>query len=206
MAETDTKPRAAVIAIAGYRKGGGLVALDEIESYWTRLRDAAGDLPGRGQIEPRGFARALSNAFIAEATTARHLRLRLAGQHLQDLMGMDMRGMPVSALVLPESRPRLEEEISGLLADMSRPVRLQMISPRGYGRQALFAGMVLLPLAREEGMPPRVLGGIASVGTVGWSPRRFQIIGTGIREEAPVPERATAPTLRVIEGGVMENA
>ncbi|ARE38438.1 hypothetical protein RGUI_0297 [Rhodovulum sp. P5] len=204
MADIEKSPRAAVISIAGYRKSGELAALDEVEAYWSSLRETNGSLPTRAQLEPRGFARALSNCFVAEAIAPHHLRLRLAGQHLHELMGMEMRGMPLSALVLPESRPQLQKTIGELLSDMDAPVRLRLISPRSYGRQALFAGMLLLPLAPEAGSPQRVLGAIATVGTVGWTPRRFQILGVG--EEQVRPERQERPALRVIEGGVVENA
>jgi len=204
MAETDKRPRAAVISIAGYRKGGEMSALDEVEGYWARLHDELGELPTRAQLEPRGFARALSNCFVAEAIAPHHLRLRIAGQHLNELMGMEMRGMPLSALVLPESRPNLQEAIGGLLSERDAPVRMRVISPRSYGRQALFGGLLLLPLGQEPGAPQRVLGALSTVGSVGWTPRRFQILGVG---EAPQPpERQERPQLQVIDGGITEDA
>lgn len=204
MADFEQGPRAAVISIAGYRKSGELAALEEVESYWADLRDTHGALPTRAQLEPRGFARSLSNCFVAEAIAPHHLRLRLAGQHLHDLMGMEMRGMPLSAIVLPESRPQLQQVIGQLLTDLDAPVRLRLISPRSYGRQALFAGMVLLPLAPEAGAPQRVLGAIATVGTVGWTPRRFRILGVG--DEHRPPARQERPELRVIDGGALQEA
>jgi hypothetical protein len=201
MVDSETRPRAAVIAISGYRKGGALSSLDEVEEYWTRLRAQQGDLPTRAQLDPRGFSRALSNCFVAEAITPRHLRLRLSGQHLQDLMGMDLRGMPLSALVLPDSRPVLEELIEDILSERRPGARVRIISPRSYGRQALFGGLLLLPLAREAGTPPRILGALATVGTVGWTPRRFQILGL---EPASTTDTDARPALRVIEGGVSD--
>ena len=205
MVDSETRPRAAVISIAGYRKGGALSALDEVEEYWARLRASRGDLPTRAQLDPRGFSRALSNCFVAEAITPRHLRLRLSGQHLQDLMGMDLRGMPLSALILPESRPQLEELIDDILSERRSGARVRIISPRTYGRQALFGGLLLLPLAREAGTPPRILGALATVGAVGWTPRRFQILG--LEPAATKTDNADErPALRVIEGGVCEGA
>ncbi|PTW52103.1 MULTISPECIES: PAS domain-containing protein [Rhodovulum] len=207
MVESETRPRAAVIALSGYRTGGALSALDEVETYWARLRDDQGTLPSRAQLDPRGFSRALSNCFVAEAMAPRHLRLRLTGQHMTDLMGMDMRGMPLSAMILPESRPVLEEKIEALLAGDGASVRLTLISPRSYNRQALFAGMILLPLARENGSPTKILGALATVGTVGWTPRRFQILGeTANPEPRPAQDEGEArrPALTVIQGGIVE--
>ncbi|MBL3572598.1 PAS domain-containing protein [Rhodovulum sulfidophilum] len=211
MVESETHPRAAVIALSGYRTGGALSALDDIERYWTQLRDDQGSLPSRAQLDPRGFSRALSNCFVAEAMAPRHLRLRLTGQHMTDLMGMDMRGMPLSAVILPESRPMLEDKIEALMTGDGAGVRLTLISPRSYNRQALFAGMLLLPLARENGTPAKVIGALATVGTVGWTPRRFQILGE-TANPARRPDLAEGdaesrrPSLTVIQGGVVEPA
>ncbi|WP_196774226.1 PAS domain-containing protein [Rhodovulum sp. MB263] len=207
MAESETHPRAAVIALSGYRTGGALSALDDIERYWTQLRDDQGGLPSRTQLDPRGFSRALSNCFVAEAMAPRHLRLRLTGQHMTDLMGMDMRGMPLSAMILPESRPELEDKIEALMTGDGTALRLTLISPRSYNRAALFAGMLLLPLARENGTPAKILGALATVGTVGWTPRRFQILGetaNPAQRPALAEGESGRPKLTVIQGGVEE--
>lgn len=200
MTQLETGRGAAVISIAGYRAGHELDALDTIERYWQQIRQTQGTPPARPQLDPRGFSKALSNCFVAEAVAPCHLRLRVAGQHLHELMGMDMRGMPLSALLLPESRPELERRIESLLDGSGTPVRLGLISPRSYGRQALFAGLLLLPLARENGLPPRILGALSAVGTVGWTPRRFQILGDTPPSATPDPNKR--PALRVIEGGM----
>ncbi|MBN2907211.1 MAG: PAS domain-containing protein [Rhodobacteraceae bacterium] len=199
MAHGTGRPRAAVIALAGYRRGAGLTALDEVEAYWSRLRTAHGALPTRAQLDPRGFSSALSNCFIAEAIAPRHLRLRLAGQHLEDLMGMDMRGMPLSALIRPEERPQLEEIVARLLSERAQGARLRLLAPQGVGRPALFAGLLLLPLGTEDDGCAKVLGALATIGSAGRTPRRFRILDTG-RDRA-APDRAAPPALRLIEGG-----
>ncbi|GAA0292696.1 PAS domain-containing protein [Rhodovulum strictum] len=201
MSENEKSLRAAVIALAGYRAGGGLSALDEIESYWRRQVEANGYIPSRAELDPRGFSRALSNCFVAEAITPRHLRLRLTGQHLSDVMGMDMRGMPLSALILPDSRPHLEQLISESLAGMTRPVRISLFAPPRFGQPALYGGMVLLPLRDEAGAPRRMLGAFATVGKPGRAPRRFRILGAG-EVDRPETTATGRPALRVIEGGL----
>ncbi|WP_287187563.1 PAS domain-containing protein [Rhodovulum sp.] len=204
MSENDKSPRAAVVALAGYRAGGGLAALDEIGAYWRGLTEKNGIPPSRAELDPRGFSRALSNCFIAEAITPRHLRLRLTGQHLSDVMGMDMRGMPLSALIMPDSRPHLEQVIAEGLANMAGPARISLFAPPRFGQHALYGGIVLLPLRDEAGAPRRMLGAFATVGKPGRAPRRFRILGAA-KTDRPVATTGR-PALRVIEGGLSVRA
>ncbi len=85
----------------GRGAGGGedvsrFAMLAEVRAYWEGLR-VAGDLPRRDQIDPRGIAGALENTFLLERVAPGIARFRLAGMQLHDLMGMDVRGMPLSA-------------------------------------------------------------------------------------------------------------
>ncbi|TCM81496.1 PAS domain-containing protein [Rhodovulum steppense] len=201
MSENEKNLKAAVIALAGYRAGGALPALDEIETYWRGLVDANGIAPSRAELDPRAFSRSLSNCFIAESITPRHLRLRLTGQHLSDVMGMDMRGMPLSAIILPDSRPHLEQLISDALVGMTGPVRISLFAPPRFGQPALYGGMVLLPLRDEPGAPRRMLGAFATVGKPGRAPRRFRILGAA-EVDRPTATPAGRPALKVIDGGL----
>ncbi|TCO69739.1 PAS domain-containing protein [Rhodovulum euryhalinum] len=202
MSENDKGLRAAVIALAGYRGGNGLAPLDAIEAYWREQLESRGVAPSRAELDPRGFSKALTNCFIAEAITPRHLRLRLTGQHLSEVMGMDMRGMPLSALILPDSRPHLEQLIAEALAGPARPTRINIFAPPRFGQPALYGGMVLLPLRNEPGAPQRMLGAFATVGKQGRAPRRFRILGAGAENRPAIaPGR---PVLQVIEGGLSE--
>ncbi|SIO19652.1 PAS domain-containing protein [Rhodovulum sp. ES.010] len=203
MTEKENRLRAAVIALAGYRSGERLSALDEIEAYWQGLRDDSGIAPSRAELDPRGFSKALSNCFVAEAIAPRHLRLRLTGQHLTEVMGMDMRGMPLSAMILPDSRPHLEELLSEAIAGVPEPLRLTLFAPPRFGQPALYGGLLLLPLRGEMGAPQRMLGAFATVGKPGRGPRRFRIIEAG-ETQRPSPEANGRPALRVIEGGLSE--
>ncbi|TCP40977.1 PAS domain-containing protein [Rhodovulum marinum] len=205
MSENDKSLRAAVIALAGYRGGSGLAALDVIESYWRGLLEQQGVAPSRAELDPRGFSKALSNCFVAEAITPRHLRLRLTGQHLGEVMGMDMRGMPLSALILPDSRPLLERMLGDALAGQATPLRINLFAPPRFGHPALYGGMVLLPLRNEAGAPQRMLGGFATVGKPGRAPRRFRILGAA-ESDRPTATVTGRPQLQVIEGGLSGRA
>eukprot|EP00903_Cladosiphon_okamuranus_P018536 g17059.t1 len=63
--------------------------IKEVEAYWQAIR--AGRLvPRRSDIDPRGIERALEFAFVAERIATGLGRLRIAGSHLTDLLGMEI--------------------------------------------------------------------------------------------------------------------
>ena len=77
--------------------------LESIKSYWDDLR---GDhaVPTRSDIDPRQIGPYLDRAFILERLAPGLARFRLAGMHLNDLMGMEVRGMPLSCFFQPDAR------------------------------------------------------------------------------------------------------
>ena len=92
------------------RTGGLLTGLAEVRAYWEGLRTGAG-LPRRNQIDPRGMADCLDKVFLIERIAVGHARFRLAGMALNDVMGMDVRGMPFSTLFEPVARTRVTHEL-----------------------------------------------------------------------------------------------
>ena len=56
-------------------------------------------MPRRAEIDPRGIENALEYAFILERIAPGMARIRLAGIHLSDLMGMEVRGMPLTSFI-----------------------------------------------------------------------------------------------------------
>ena len=156
------------------RPGVGPAALVQVRNYWQGLRRQSGrNLPRRADIDPRGLEGALTCAFIAERIAPGMARFRLAGMHLADLMGMDVRGMPVSSLFELDARPRLAE-VLGKVFTMPGIAELWISSPQGLGRQPLSGRMLLLPI-EGEGEAPLVLGCLAAEGSIGRSPRRLMI-------------------------------
>lgn len=152
-------------------------ALAQIRGYWEGLR-ARGALPARSEIDPRGIERALEHAFIAERVAPGVARLRLAGMHLNDLMGLEVRGMPLTVFFEPVARDAVARLVE-LAFSGEAPVEIAMESGRGIGRPGLDAKMLLLPLRNEAGEIARVLGGFAATGEIGRAPRRFRLGGAG---------------------------
>jgi hypothetical protein len=168
-----------VIALEPRRMDQVYPAVNEVEAYWSALAAREGTVPGRAEVDPRGIEGALPNAFILERLAPTVARFRLAGMHLNDLMGMEIRGMPLTAMFLPESRAGAGAALDRAFSTPAR-VTLVMAGDQGVGRGPLAAKMVLLPLADEAGRITRLMGALQAKGEIGRPPRRFAILETRI--------------------------
>ena len=165
-----------------------------VESYWDNLcREGA--LPLRSAIDPRGIEDALNYAFILESIGTGIARIRIAGMHLNELIGMEVRGMPISSFVTPASR---EAFARVLVSALKSPAKMQLSltaeeAPRTGGKP-LTARMLLLPLADDEGRVNRILGCLETKGQFGQKPHRFELTSvkktslTSQAQRAPSPE------------------
>ena len=161
-------------------------ALSAFVDYWGGLR-AGGDVPRRSEIDPRRIDTLLPNAFIAERVTPGLARLRIAGMLLSDLMGMEVRGMPLSAFVVPAHRDRLADALVRLF-DEPATLRLDLAAPGGIGAPPLTGTLLLLPLRSDLGDISRALGCLVTEeGETGRAPRRFEITASHIRGLEPAP-------------------
>ncbi|MEY5038878.1 MAG: hypothetical protein RL472_1984 [Pseudomonadota bacterium] len=162
---------------------GDFRQLQEVRAYWEAMRKN-GRLPKRDDINPRGMASALEQVFLVEQVAPNHGRLRLAGMAISDLLGMDVRGMPITALLEPVARARLSEALGGLFRG-EQILDLWLEAERGIGRPPLLARMLLLPMIGSHGEPDLALGCFCTKGDVGRAPRRFTI-SRMLREPLPV--------------------
>ena len=182
---------------------GKFAMLAEVRGYWEGLRHG-GALPRRDEIDPRGIAGALENTFLLERVAPGIARFRLAGMQLHDLMGMDVRGMPLSSLIEPLGRTRLAEALEGVFAGPAT-LEIWLEAERGIGRPEMEARMLLLPLTAARGDTDLALGCLAMHGSVGRVPRRFAIAGVvsekiesaivaggRAKDQAPQPVRGLA--------------
>lgn len=153
--------------------GARFAAIREVRAYWDALRDDQ-DLPRREQINPRGMAGALHQVFMVERIAPGLARFRLAGMEINDLMGMEVRGMPLSSLFDPGARAQLADLLEKVMTKRTI-VELDLEADRGIGRPALRARLALLPLKGTAGEADLVLGCLACDGQIGRAPRRFVI-------------------------------
>ena len=116
----------------------------------------------------------LANAFVLERIAPGLGRFRVAGGHLTDLMGMEVRGMPVSSMFEAEDREDLRDAVEAVFAEPAM-ARLGLVSDGGIGRPALSGEMLILPLKSDLGDVTRILGALVMDGEIGRAPRRFRI-------------------------------
>ncbi len=147
--------------------------IGDLRSYWESLRNGRA-VPDRADVEPKGIRRALDYAFILERIAPGAARFRLAGRHLVDLMGMEVRGMPVCSLLNPASRGRLSDVLETVFKG-PQIAEVTLRSEAGYGRPQLTGRMLFLPLKSDLGDVTRALGCLVTEGQVGRAPRRFDL-------------------------------
>ncbi len=187
-------------------------ALGKVEAYWEGLRNGR-VMPARAEVDPRGIAEVLHHAFVLEKVAPGVARIRLAGLHLNDLMAMEVRGMPITAMFLPEARRELQRVIAEVM-DSPAVVRLTLGSDKGFTRPPLDGQMMLLPLRDAHGHATRILGVLETRGQIGRGPRRFSIRDVETKALAqdpltrPRPDMARfqhlpepRPTLTAVEAG-----
>lgn len=148
-------------------------SLAHVRAYWEALRKGR-QVPGRAEVDPRGIEQALEFAFIAERIAPGMARFRLAGMHLNDLMGMEVRGMPLSAFFAPEARKRISDVVEAVFQG-PEVAEVTLQAEAGIGKPPLTARLLILPLKSDLGDVNRALGCLASDGQIGRSPRRFTI-------------------------------
>lgn len=157
----------------------GSPKLDKLERYWNSVRGNR-LVPSRCEIDPRGLEGVLPNAFILERIAGGLARFRIAGSHLTEATGFELRHMPISALFKPPSREILSDAMQAVFDDPAS-VRFQIESQAAFGRERLAGEMILLPLRSDLGDVDRVLGGIALEGKFGRTPRRLDVISQSRR-------------------------
>lgn len=147
--------------------------LAQIEGYWNALRGSR-LLPLRSEIDPRGLKGALEFCFVLERIAPGLARLRVAGSHLGDLMGMEVRGMPISSFLTSNARQEFAQMLEELF-ETPATASIMLSAETGFGRPPLRARMILLPVRSDLGDTSRVLGGFVTDGDIGRVPRRFNV-------------------------------
>jgi hypothetical protein len=165
-----------IVALSEYRPMQRSPLVAEVKTYWDRLRNGRA-APTRAEIDARGLQNALGNAFLIDRIAPGHARFRIAGMHLCDLMGMEVRGMPLSALFEVSARPALSEHLEAVFST-PEVVEFGLTAEGGVRHEALSGQMILLPLLDSAGLGTHALGCIEVEGTIGQHPRRLLIAGT----------------------------
>lgn len=168
----------------------GRHTVDALIAYWESLRHGS-QVPQRSAIDPRRIEAFLADAFIIERVSPREARFRIAGQTLSDLMGMEVRGMPVTSFFLPAARDEAGIAL-GEVFDGPEAVEMDLAGEAGpRARPGPRATMLFLPLRSDLGDISRALGClVATTGPV-CVPQRF-----AIRDIVATPAIAGRPLAR----------
>lgn len=177
-----------VVTLAQARRQKKFPAIAQIEAYWHGLRNGR-LMPARSDFDPRGIGDNLSYALSLERIAPGHARIRLAGQHLNDILSMEVRGMPMSAFFTPAARDEIHEALEAAF-DMPAEVNLTLRTEKRHGRVQLDAQMILLPMKDDQGNVARVLGGLQVDGPLGKGTQRFDIRSLDIRPIQVRPQNA----------------
>lgn len=180
-----------VLSLKEARKTTVAGVIGEIRAYWEALR-AGRAVPLRSEVDPRGIERALEFAFVLERVAPGVARFRLAGMHLTDLMGMEVRGMPVTSFFAPQARHKVADLIEAAFQG-PEVVELLLTAESGIGKPGLTARMVILPLKSDLGDVSRALGCLYAEGEIGRTPRRFEV--TEAKTARAVPGHEARPEM-----------
>lgn len=181
-----------------FRSGKSLSPLHQAEAYWCALRDGA-KIPKRSQIDPRGLENILEYAFILERIAPGIARFRLAGNHLTNLAGMEIRGMPLTAVFTVAARNQISAVLEHVF-DAPAVAELTLNSAVSRGRAALDARMILLPLESDFGEISRALGVLVADGPVS------DLADGAVSGRAAVRFDLDATILRPVSGLAVEHA
>ncbi|OED48010.1 diguanylate cyclase [Rhodobacteraceae bacterium (ex Bugula neritina AB1)] len=178
-----------VVSMDRFRKGGTLSPLRQAEAYWTALR-RGDDVPSRSQIDPRGLENILSNTFILERIAPGIARFRLAGSLVNEMAGMEVRGMPVTAFFTADARKQLSSAMEHMF-DTPATVELELQVEGPRLKTPREARMLLLPLRSDLGDISRVLGVLVADDATSVTSQRFSITSIEMRAVGK-PEGAPA--------------
>jgi len=182
-----------VVSIFDHRAELRFPEIAQAEAYWEALRGTR-LMPDRADANPRGIENLLEYAFIGERIAPGLVRLRLAGTHMSDLMGMEVRGMTLSRFIVPHERQQMAEAIDQMF-DSPACVTLTLRAETGVGRDSLDAKIILLPLKSDFGDLSRDLGTFVTNGKIGRAPRRFRILETDVRPLLKDPTGSTTDAI-----------
>jgi len=154
-------------------------SIAQVESYWNTLKDPQA-LPPRHAIDPGEIAKSLPNAFILERVSDQNTRFRVAGSKVSDVLGMDLRGMPITSLIAPDDRTLFSEIVEDMFR-MPASARLHLHWSKAE-TSAPIGQLLILPLTDQNGKCARAIGCLEYKGRKPKHPNRFYLSGSVVRQ------------------------
>lgn len=176
--------------------------LDRVTRYWDSLRDGR-LVPTREEIDPRAIQSVLPNAFIVDRPRPGTVRFRLSGMHLNDVLGMEARGMPLRSLCEVAYRTRMMEQVERVFEEPAMVV-VDLRADRGI-LGVVTGKLALLPLRSGAGAIDRALGVLVTEGLVHDGPTRFATRGFAVTSLREGVLAADTTTRQLLPAGLSED-
>lgn len=205
-------PATRIHGIQGLRTMRRSAILEQAWRYWASRREGA-DLPRRTALDPKAMGPVLGHAMILDRVRPGTVRVRLGGHVLHQMMGMEVRGLPVRAFFDVADRDRVMAHIEKVFT-IAATLEFDLISD---GPDGIVTGrMLILPLLDTANRVTKALAVLVSDRIVTDPPRRFQLTNATLipvagasrpaSDEKP-KRRATDHSLPVeIQAGLAEAA
>ncbi|WP_291839222.1 PAS domain-containing protein [Limimaricola sp.] len=171
--------------------------LAALEHYWRDLRGAQ-RLPVRRAVDPGRIDAALPHAFILERIAPGVARFRVTGQKINEMLGLDGRGMLFDALFADATAPAAAQWADQAFATPAI-VELALLTPRRLLAERHEARLLLLPLTGRDGTVSRALGAIEGTKAESVGMRRWMIDPLPVRVTELGPAR---PRLIAVRSGI----
>jgi hypothetical protein len=134
-------------------------------AYWNERRGLR-SAPERGDIEPGGIGRSLSDSFILAIDAAAAHPLRLAGTRICGLFGREMRGAPFETLWQESDRETVRDLVVAVADDSTGLIAgARGRTQEGY---AVDLELLLLPLRHRGRTHARQIGVLAPLTVPFW--------------------------------------
>ena len=171
-------------------------AIQELEAYWASLPRSRG-VPMRKDVDPVALSGLLEDSFILERVAPGVARIRVAGRNVGRLIGVEPRGLPLTAAFQPQARAAMGQHLEAAFTSPGI-AELGLEAPRAVGQPRLDGKILLLPLRDDHGRVSRLLGILVMSGVRGLGGRRFvlsdksparfePVLGLHAVATAPVP-------------------
>lgn len=168
--------------------------LDEAWRYWTSLREGAA-LPRRSALDPKEMRLVIGHAMILDQVRHGTVRVRLGGQALERIMGMDVRGLPIRAFFDLTDRTRALDLFEQVF-DTPASLELDLIAHAAPGG-LVTARMLVLPLLDAAGRPTKALAVMVTDRIIDTPPRRFSVTNATLAPLTVPGARVPAPRRRI---------
>ncbi|CTQ50470.1 PAS domain-containing protein [Jannaschia donghaensis] len=145
--------------------------LEQAWRYWTAQRNGA-ELPRRAALDPKAMGTILGHSMVLDRTRPGTVRVRLGGHVLHQLMGMEVRGLPIRAFFDIADRTRAMDLIEQAFTTPAT-LEFDLISDGADG--IVTARMLVLPLLDTAGEVTKALAVLVTDRIVTDPPRRFQL-------------------------------